>query len=80
MVWWEVAVSESKIYVGSLPFDANEDALREALGEFGEIRSISMSANRETGRHDSPGPFPIFLGIERDRQSRAVPWCPALDL
>lgn len=80
MVWWEVAVSESKISVGSLPFDANEYALREGLGEFGEIRSISMSANRETGRHDSPDPCPIFLGRERDSQSRAVPWRTALGL
>ena len=73
-------MSESTIYVGSLPYDAKEDALREALGEFGEIRSISIITGRETDRHDSPDPSPKFLGIERDSQSRAVPWCTALCL
>ncbi len=73
-------MSESTISVGSLPYDANEDALREALGEFGEIRSISIITDRETGRYYSPDPCPIFLGIERDSQSRAVPWCTALGL
>ncbi len=73
-------MSESKIYVGDLSHDANEEAFREALGEFGEIRSISMITDRETGRHYSPDPCPIFLGVEGDSQSRAVPWCTALGL
>ncbi len=77
IVWLKVAVSESKIYVGNLSYDANEDAFRDGLGEFGEIRSISIIVDRETGRHCSPDPFPIVLGLERDRQSRAVPWCTA---
>ena len=73
-------MSESKIDVGDLSHDANEEAVREALGEFGEIRSISMITDRETGRHYSPDPCPIFLGVEGDSQSRAVPWCTALGL
>ncbi len=77
IVWLKVAVSESKIYVGNLSYDANEDAFRDGLGEFGEIRSISIIVDRETGRHYSPDPCPIVLGLERDRQSRAVPWCTA---
>ena len=39
-----------KVYVGNLSYDANEDALREAFGAFGEIRSISIITDRETGR------------------------------
>lgn len=68
-------MSKSKIYVGNLCCDASQGASREALGTIGEIQSISMMIDRETGRHYSPDPCPIVLGIERDSQSRAVPWC-----
>ena len=73
-------MSKSTLSVGSLSYDANEDALREAFGQFGDFPIISIGANRETDRHDWPAPSPIFLGLERDNQSRAVPACPALDL
>ena len=78
--WLEVAVSKSKIYVGNLYCDASQEASREALGKIGEIQSIRMIIDRETGRHYSPDPCPIVLGIERDSQSRAVPWCTVLGL
>ncbi len=73
-------MSKSKIYVGNLCYDASQGASREALGTIGEIQSIRMIVDRETGRHYSPDPCPIVLGIERDSQSRAVPWCTVLDL
>jgi hypothetical protein len=78
--WLEVTVSKSKIYVGNHCYDASQEASREALGKIGEIQSISMIIDRETGRHYSPDPCPIVLGIERDSQSRAVPWCTVLGL
>jgi hypothetical protein len=78
--WLEVAVRKSKIYVGNLCCDASQEASREALGKIGEIQSVSMMIDRETGRHYSPDPCPIDLGIERDSQSRAVPWCMVLGL
>ena len=80
IVWLEVAVSKSKIYVGNLCYDASQEASREALGTIGEIQSIRMIIDRKTGRHYSPDPCPIVLGIERDSQSRAVPWCTVLGL
>ena len=80
IVWLEVAVSKSKIYVGNLCYDASQEASREALGKIGEIQSISMIIDRETGRHYSPDPCPIVLAIERDSQPRAVPWCAVLGL
>ncbi len=73
--WLEVAVSKSKIYVGHLSYDASQEASREALGTIGEIQTIRMIIDRESGRNYSPDPCPIVLGIERDSQSRAVPWC-----
>ncbi len=80
IVWSEVGVSKPKIYVGNLSYETREEASREALGTIGEIQSIRMSIDRETGRHYSPDPCPIVLGIERDSQSRAVPWCTVLGL
>ncbi len=73
-------MSQSRIYVGNLCYDASQEASREALGKIGEIQSISMIIDRETGRHYPPDPSPIVLAIERDSQPRAVPWCAVLGL
>ncbi|MEM7229988.1 MAG: RNA-binding protein, partial [Planctomycetota bacterium] len=39
-----------KIYVGNLNFDTNEDALRDAFGEFGSVEDVALITDRETGR------------------------------
>ena len=39
-----------KIYVGNLPFSATEAEVRDLFEEFGEIESISLITDRETGR------------------------------
>ena len=80
IVWSEVGVSKSEIYVGNLCYDASQEASREALGTIGEIQSISKFVDRETGRNYSLDPCPIVLAIERDSQPRAVPWCAVLGL
>ena len=38
------------IYVGNLPFTVTEDALREMFEPFGEIQSLKLITDRETGR------------------------------
>lgn len=38
------------IYVGNLPFSATEDQLREMFERFGEVQSIKLITDRETGR------------------------------
>jgi len=38
------------IYVGNLPFGASEDDLRQAFEAFGEVTSVSIIMDRETGR------------------------------
>lgn len=38
------------IYVGNLPFSVTEDALRELFEPFGEIQSVKLITDRETGR------------------------------
>jgi len=40
----------TNIYVGNLSFQATEDDLREAFSEFGEITSVNIIMDRETGR------------------------------
>lgn len=39
-----------RIYVGNLPFTATEDDVRELFGAFGEVTSVSLINDRETGR------------------------------
>jgi len=38
------------IYVGNLPFTATEDEVRDLFSEFGEVDSVSLINDRETGR------------------------------
>ena len=38
------------IYVGNLSFDATESELEQVFGEFGEVTSVNIIKDRETGR------------------------------
>lgn len=38
------------IYVGNLPWSATEEEIRTAFGNFGEVLSVKMIEDRETGR------------------------------
>jgi RNA recognition motif-containing protein len=40
----------TNIYVGNLSFNATEDELREAFSQFGEVSSVNIIMDRETGR------------------------------
>ena len=40
----------TKIYVGNLPYSATEDELRELFAAQGEVKSVSLVNDRETGR------------------------------
>ncbi len=39
-----------KIYVGNLPYSATEDEVRGIFGEFGDVQSVNLISDRETGR------------------------------
>ena len=39
-----------RIYVGNLPYDANEDSVNELFSAHGEVTSVSLINDRETGR------------------------------
>jgi RNA recognition motif-containing protein len=38
------------IYVGNLSFDATESDLEQAFGEYGEVTSVNIIKDRDTGR------------------------------
>ena len=39
-----------KLYVGNLPFSATEDQIRELFAQYGEVQSVNLIADRDTGR------------------------------
>lgn len=58
----------SKLYVGNLPYEITEDALREAFGADGrQVREVSIITDRMTGK---PRGFAfIQMGSDADAQS-----------
>ena len=38
------------IYIGNMPYDTNEDELRAAFEAHGEVSSVNIIMDRETGR------------------------------
>ena len=40
----------AKIYVGNLPFSASEADVRALFSQHGEVQSVSLPTDRETGR------------------------------
>ena len=54
------------IYVGNLSFDASEDDLRTAFGAHGEVSSVNIIMDRETGRSRGFG----FIEMKKDEEAR----------
>ena len=40
----------TNIYVGNLSYDATEDDVRQAFAEYGEVSTVNIIKDRETGR------------------------------
>ena len=38
------------IYIGNLPYSTEEDAIRKLFEEYGEVSSVKLIADRDTGR------------------------------
>ena len=58
----------SKIYVGNLPFSADESAIRTLFEQHGTVDSVSLIMDRETGRPRGFG----FVEMPRSDASRAI--------
>ena len=52
-----------RIYVGNLPFSATEAELKELFGQHGEVFSVTLITDRETGRPRG------FGFVEMDQQT-----------
>jgi RNA recognition motif-containing protein len=40
----------TNIYVGNLPFDSTEEAVRDLFSAYGTVESVKLITDRETGR------------------------------
>ena len=58
----------TKMYVGNLPFTANEDTVRALFTEFGTVQTCSLITDRETGAPRGFG----FVEMDNDAASRAI--------
>ena len=57
-----------KIYVGNIPYSTTEDDLRAAFSEHGEVLSVAVVMDRETGRARGFA----FVEMEGDAADRAI--------
>ncbi len=57
-----------RIYVGNLPFSANEDQLRDLFGAYGEVVSVSLVNDRQTGQPRGFG----FVEMDDSAADKAV--------
>jgi len=59
---------EMEIYVGNLPFSATEDEVRELFAQHGDVISVNLINDRETGRPRGFG----FVKMEKDAGTAAI--------
>ncbi len=59
-------MSNKRLYVGNLPFDATTDAVRTAFEAFGTVHDVSLVTDRDTGRARG------FGFVEMDEQSASA--------
>jgi RNA recognition motif-containing protein len=57
-----------KIYVGNLPFTANEEEVRTLFAEHGNVHSVTLISDRETGRPRGFG----FVEMDADTAQAAI--------
>src|ERR1700683_3521541 len=67
-IFAEYGSAMTKIYVGNLPFSANEGEIRELFGQHGAVDSVSLIMDRETGRPRGFG----FVEMSREHATRAI--------
>ena len=59
------------IYVGNLPFTASEDEVRDLFAAYGEVESVRLMTDRETGRPRGFG-FVKMGGQDADAAIKAL--------
>lgn len=56
------------VYVGNLPYSATEDEIKELFAQYGEVQSVKLVNDRETGR---PKGF-AFVSIDDGAAASAI--------
>ena len=56
------------IYIGNLPYSANEDEVRDIFEEYGDVNSVKLITDRETGRLKGFG----FIEMDNDGGEKAI--------
>ncbi|MDP0499742.1 MAG: RNA-binding protein [Verrucomicrobiota bacterium JB022] len=62
-------MSNTKLYVGNLSFDTDEQTLRETFEQFGEVTDVFVVMDRETGR---PRGFAFVTMASADEAANAI--------
>ncbi len=57
-----------KIYVGNMSFDSNETELRKAFEAHGQVSSVTIITDRDTGRPKGFG----FVEMSNDTEAKAA--------
>jgi RNA recognition motif-containing protein len=55
-----------KLYVGNLPFSATEEEIRSLFSQYGEVQSVQIVSDRDTGRPRG------FAFVEMDNADEAI--------
>jgi RNA recognition motif-containing protein len=55
-----------KMYVGNIPYNATEEDLRELFSEYGEIESLKIIQDQDTGRSKGFG----FIEMAEEKDTR----------
>ena len=63
----------NRVYVGNVSFNSTEDSIRDLFAAYGEVVSVRMITDRETGR------FRGFLFVEMATPEQAEAAIAALD-
>lgn len=58
----------TKIYVGNLPFTADENAVRTLFAQYGTVEKLTLISDRDTGRPRGFG----FVEMSSSDASRAI--------
>lgn len=62
------AVDTKTIYVGNLPYRANESAIRELFEQYGSVQSVRLLKDRQTGKRRGFG----FVEMEENGATVAI--------
>lgn len=57
-----------KLYVGNLPYSVTEESLKDKFAQFGQVESVNLIIDRDTGRSKGFG----FVEMSSDAEAQAV--------